>query len=205
MTMDKIKTAILGGSFDPVHLGHLFLLHQAVSLTAYRRFVIIPAALSNFKQDSKPVTSAEDRLKMIELSISDYRELYPLDDADIIVSDTELRRGGVSYTYDTVLEIKKEFGIEDRLGLIIGDDHIRKLGQWYKFDELVNEVEFLICPRNEDVQVFNLIPDNVVYTKLNSLTTAVENATAIRNNLKENLSYLSGRVKKYVREKNLYC
>ncbi len=205
MTMNTIKTAILGGSFDPVHLGHLFLLHQAVSLTDYRQFIIVPALLSNFKQDSKPVTSAEDRLKMIELSILDYKELYPEDDGRIIVSDTEFRRGGVSYTYDTVLEIKKELKIQDRLGLIIGDDHIRKLKQWYKFDELVNEVEFLICPRNEDVQVFDLIPDNVVYKKLECGTTALENATAIRNNLKENLSYLSGRVKKYVREKNLYC
>jgi len=52
--MSSDKTAILGGSFDPVHLGHMFLLHCAVSMTDYSSFLIIPAKVSNFKQDNSP-------------------------------------------------------------------------------------------------------------------------------------------------------
>lgn len=204
MKMDKNKTAILGGSFDPVHKGHLFLLHQAVSLSPYRRFIIVPAALSNFKQDSRPVTQMQDRLNMIKLAIEDYKDLYPEDDAQIIISDTELKRGGVSYTYDTVIQIKQQYSIEDKLGLIIGDDHIRKLEEWYRFDQLKDEVEFIICPRNENPDVFNLIPETVSFIKLRTTSVAFENATAIRNNLSDNQNYLSNRVLEYVRKNRLY-
>ncbi len=202
--MNQIKTAILGGSFDPVHLGHLFLLHNALTLSDYRCFIVIPAALSNFKQDSRPVVESHHRLRMIELAIEDYEDLYPADDARIIVSDTEIKRGGISYTIDTVLEIKKEYGIQSRLGLIIGDDHIRKLKDWHQFNRLINEVEFLICPRSENPEIFSEIPDGVVYQKLETSSVAVENSTEIRNNPNGFSGYLSERVREYVGKNNLY-
>lgn len=202
--MKEVKTAILGGSFDPVHLGHLFLLHNTVSLTQYKKFILIPASLSNFKQKSKPVSSPADRLKMLELALNDYRTIYPQDkEIQIEISDIELARGGVSYTYDTVIEIKNRLNIKDRIGLIIGDDHIENLSRWYRFDDLKNEVEFLVCPRNLESDSWEM-PKGSVFTKLITDSVAVENATAIRNNLNENYNFLSESVKDYVRKNHLY-
>lgn len=197
------KTAILGGSFDPVHLGHLFLLHNAVISTDYSRFILIPAKVSNFKIDARPVSSDKDRLEMLKLAIEDYHELYPQDKKEIIVSDIELKRGGVSYTYDTVIELKNRYGINERLGLIMGDDHIASLSKWYRYDELKNEVQFIICPRSH-LEDFDNIPRGLSYVVLKTETVKAENATDVRSNIDAYSNYLSRRVLDYVREHNLY-
>jgi len=197
------KTAILGGSFDPVHLGHLFLLHSAIEKTDYSRFILIPAKVSNFKMDARPVSTDEDRLKMLQLSVEDFHELYPKDNKEIVVSDMEIKRGGISYTYDTVMQIKQQFGITDRLGLIIGDDHIASLKKWYRYSDLIKEVEFIICPRNHKSDLEN-IPSEIIYKLLNVHETKEENATAIRSNINQFGQYLSKRVFSYARERKLY-
>jgi len=197
------KTAILGGSFDPVHLGHLFLLHSAIEKTDYSRFIIIPAKVSNFKRDASPVSTDQDRLKMLQLAVEDFHDIYPGDGKEIIISDMELVRGGISYTYDTVMEIKKQYNIQEKLGLIIGDDHIASLSKWYRFSDLAKEVEFIICPRDHQ-QDFGIIPQNIEFKVLKTEETKVENATEIRNNIKGFFQYLSPRVLNYARERNLY-
>lgn len=197
------KTAILGGSFDPIHIGHLYLLHAAVTHTDYSRFIVVPAKVSNFKLDARPVSSDDDRMNMVRLAIEDYHELYPRDKKEIVASDSELKRGGISYTIDTVLEIKKQYNITDRIGLIMGDDHISALSKWYHFDQLKEEVEFIICPRNHKEDLHN-IPSGIVYQIMNVDSVKEENATAVRENVKEYEHYLSKRVLSYVRENNLY-
>ena len=132
--MRKAKVAVLGGSFDPVHLGHLFLLHCAISMTDYERFLIIPAKVSNFKQDSRPKASDLDRLNMLRLALEDFREIYPEDSmAEIEISTMELERGGVSYTSDTIRQIKENTS-SSRIGLVMGDDHISPFHRTYKGD-----------------------------------------------------------------------
>lgn len=197
------KTAILGGSFDPIHLGHLYLLHSAVTHTDYSRYIVIPAKISNFKLDAKPVSSDKDRMNMVNLAIEDYHELYPEDDRLIVSSDIEITRGGISYTYDTVVELKKMYGITGRLGLIMGDDHIAALKRWYKYDQLKEEVEFIICPRDHRNDT-EKIPDDIVYRLLEVSRTKEENATAVRENFAKYEKYLSKRVLNYARENNLY-
>ncbi|MBQ2259436.1 MAG: adenylyltransferase/cytidyltransferase family protein, partial [Spirochaetales bacterium] len=66
----KNKVALIGGSFDPVHLGHLMLFHSAWKYIEIEELVVIPALLSNFKQDRKPV-SFEDRAEMLEQAFLD--------------------------------------------------------------------------------------------------------------------------------------
>ena len=138
---DERKVAMLGGSFDPIHLGHLFLLHCAVSMSGYDTFIVVPAALSNFKRTNAPKATDNDRLEMLRLALLDYKDIYPQDcDADIRLSTMELDRGGVSYTYDTVMDLKRDMDIHGRLGLIMGDDQIPSLARWYRFDDLKREV-----------------------------------------------------------------
>ena len=197
------KVALYGGSFDPVHLGHLAVLHNALKSTNYSLFLIVPAKLSNFKQTNTPKASAEDRLQMLRLALEDYKELYPQDDAEKInISTIELERGGVSYTYDTVMEVKKLYGITDRLGLIIGDDQIPQLTNWYRYEDLKNEVEFIICRRNPDGALWSLLPQDVCYTKIEPEQLAPQSSSEFRTSARED--YLSKRVRQYVKDNDLY-
>ena len=201
--MRENKTAILGGSFDPVHLGHLFLLHCAVSMTDYRSFLIIPANVSNFKQDNSPKATDEQRLEMLTLALSDYHDLYPQDKADISISTMELERGGVSYTSDTIRILKEELGV-DRIGLVMGDDHIEGLPRWHAFPYLKDNVEFLICRRNPDGTCWDTLPEGLCYKKLEPSDVAPQSSSAIRENVSGRGDYLSKRVGEYVRANNLY-
>ncbi|MCR5760796.1 MAG: nicotinate (nicotinamide) nucleotide adenylyltransferase [Sphaerochaetaceae bacterium] len=199
------KTAMLGGSFDPIHLGHLFLLHCAVSLSDYKKFIIVPAKQSNFKRTAGPAASDADRLEMIRLALEDYKDLYPEDsEAEIVVSDMEIKRGGISYTYDTVMEIRAKEGLEGRLGLVMGDDHVTKLDQWYRYSDLKDLVEFLICRRNPDGALWSTLPSDAKVFRLEPASVSPESATDIRENLRENEAFLSRRVLEYVRKHNLY-
>ena len=197
------KVALFGGSFDPVHLGHLAVLHNALKSTNYSLFLIVPAKLSNFKQTNIPKASAEDRLQMLKLALEDYKELYPQDDAEKInISTIELDRGGVSYTYDTVMEVKKLYGITDRLGLIIGDDQIPQLTNWYRYEDLKKEVEFIICRRNPDGALWSLLPQDVCYTKIEPEQLAPQSSSEFRTSARED--YLSKRVRQYAKDNDLY-
>ncbi len=199
------KVALFGGSFDPVHLGHLAVLHNALKCTDYSIFLIVPAKLSNFKQSNTPKASSEDRLEMLHLALEDFTEIYPEDrKASLVLSTIELDRGGVSYTYDTVMEIKTLYGITDRLGLIIGDDQIPKLTHWYRYEDLKKEVEFIICRRNPDGALWSMLPADICYTKVEPKSLAPQSSSAVRENLEDREDYLSKRVRQYVRDKNLY-
>ena len=201
--MSKAKVAVLGGSFDPVHLGHLFLLHCAISMTDYRRFLIIPAKVSNFKQDSRPQASDADRLTMLRLALEDFRDIYPEDSgAGIEISTMELERGGVSYTSDTIRELKIQLD-DPMIGLIMGDDHISGLTRWHDFDYLKQNVEFLICRRESSMSNWKL-PEDICYRALIPSDIAPQSSSAIRTDLEGNLDYLSRRVREYVKANNLY-
>lgn len=199
----ETKIAVFGGSFDPVHLGHLFLLHCAVSMTDYESFLIIPAKVSNFKQDNRPQASDADRLNMLRLAIEDFRELYPEDSsAHIEVSTMELERGGISYTSDTIRQLRLQ-NDTSKIGLIMGDDHIEGLSRWHDFEYLRDNVEFLICRRNSQESTWNL-PDDLYYRALVPESVAPQSSSAIRTDLAGNLDYLSKRVREYVKAHDLY-
>ncbi|MBP5552038.1 MAG: nicotinate (nicotinamide) nucleotide adenylyltransferase [Spirochaetales bacterium] len=199
----ETKIAVFGGSFDPVHLGHLFLLHCAVSMTDYESFLIIPAKVSNFKQDNRPQASDADRLNMLRLAIEDFRELYPEDSsAHIEVSAMELERGGISYTSDTIRQLRLQ-NDTSKIGLIMGDDHIEGLSRWHDFEYLRDNVEFLICRRNSQESTWNL-PDDLYYRALVPESVAPQSSSAIRTDLAGNLDYLSKRVREYVKAHDLY-
>ncbi len=202
---DEMKVAMLGGSFDPVHLGHLFLLHCAVSMSDYDTFIVVPAALSNFKRTNAPKATDNDRLEMLRLALLDYKDIYPQDcDADIRLSTMELDRGGVSYTYDTVMDLKRDMDIHGRLGLIMGDDQIPSLARWYRFDDLKREVRFLVCRRNQDGALWTLMPEGVVYSKIEPSGLAPQSSSGFRADVHSRMGDLSPRVAEYVRDHDLY-
>ena len=132
-----MKIGILGGSFNPVHLGHLILAEQIRETTGLGRVLFIPASSPPHKPGTE-LAAGEHRLAMVRLAI----EGNPFFEA----SDVEVRRGGVSYTIDTILELRREHPGDD-FHFIIGADSVPELPTWYRTCELVDLCTFLIGSR----------------------------------------------------------
>jgi nicotinate-nucleotide adenylyltransferase len=133
-----MRYAVLGGSFNPIHIGHLFLADAVLSAFSYDRIILVPAFSSPFKPGAQGA-SPKDRLDMLLASITaDHR---------LTVDDCELRREGVSFTIDTILDIEKRYRPESKLGLILGDDLLRDFPRWRKAEDLVSRTEIIVASR----------------------------------------------------------
>jgi nicotinate-nucleotide adenylyltransferase len=132
-----MKIGLFGGSFDPVHFGHLLVAQAAREELELARVYFILAAQSPFKPDAQPAPAAE-RLRLLRLALAG--------DTAGEVDDREIRRGGVSYTIDTAREYRKEFPAAE-LFYLIGADQAGQLSLWREAPELARLVEFVVIPR----------------------------------------------------------
>ena len=132
-----MRIAILGGSFDPVHLGHLFLADSVLSM-GYDRIVLIPAFQSPFKINASSA-SPNDRLDMLCASIAG--------DPRLTVDACEIQREGVSYTIDTIKEIKERYRPDGKPGLILGDDLTDTFHLWRNAASIPEEAEIILARR----------------------------------------------------------
>lgn len=132
-----MKIGFLGGSFDPVHFGHLIAAQDVLEQMHLDRLILVPAAQAPLKPNDVQSTS-EDRLAMLRSAIEwDHR---------LEISDYELRKGGISYTIDSVRHFKAQFP-NDELFWIIGGDQLPLLHKWKEIGELVRQVEFIFLER----------------------------------------------------------
>jgi nicotinate-nucleotide adenylyltransferase len=131
------KIGLFGGSFDPVHLGHLLVAQAACEEAGLQRLYFIPAAQSPFKPGTTPTPPAE-RLRLLRLALAG-KSNYEID-------DQEIQRGGVSYSIDTVRDYARRFP-QAELYYLIGADHVPSLAKWREADELARLVKFLVIPR----------------------------------------------------------
>ena len=142
-----MKIGIYGGSFNPVHFGHVNLARRAVADLSLDRLLVIPAAVSPFKADDaaargrSDVFSPEYRLALVKAAFAAVE--------GAVVDERELRRGGISYAIDTVREIAAENpGAE--LTFIIGEDSVEGLSRWKEIDELRKLCTFRAYPRTRE-------------------------------------------------------
>jgi nicotinate-nucleotide adenylyltransferase len=131
------RIGLYGGSFDPVHLGHLLVAQAACEEAGLSRLFFIPAAQSPFKPDLQP-TPATERLRLLRLALAG-KSHYEID-------EQELKRGGISYTIDTVRDYARRFP-DAELFYLIGADHVPSLGKWREANELAKLVQFIVIPR----------------------------------------------------------
>ena len=143
--MMRVQTRIglFGGSFDPVHNGHVMLADAALAELALDVLYLIPAAQSPFKPDDKPADNAS-RVQLLRLAFAG-RENCEVD-------EQELQRGGTSYTIDTVCDYVTRQP-EAELTCLIGADHVPLLPQWRKADDLAGLAAFAAVPRPGGVRV----------------------------------------------------
>lgn len=135
--MRPVKIGFLGGSFDPVHFGHLLAAQDAFEQYKLDRLIFVPAAQAPLKPNDVQ-SSSEDRLAMLRAAIEWDRRFE--------ISDMELRRGGVSYTIDSVRQFRAQYPNDD-LYWVIGGDQLPKLHLWKDINELAKLVEFIFLER----------------------------------------------------------
>ena len=135
------RIGLFGGSFDPVHLGHLLVAQAALEELALERLFFIPAAQSPFKPGSEPTAPAL-RLRMLRLALSGCTRCE--------IDGQEIQRGGISYTIDTVRDYARRFAGAEMFYLI-GADHVPTLPKWREAEALAGLVQFLVIPRPGEV------------------------------------------------------
>ena len=127
---------ILGGTFDPVHHGHLRLAVDVLNACVLEQVSLIPLHIPAHRQN--PIASVQQRLQMLRLAIEGVRGLA--------VDERELERGSVSFALDTLCSIREEVG-EQPLCLIMGMDAFQKLNSWYEWKSLSEYVHILVAGR----------------------------------------------------------
>jgi nicotinate-nucleotide adenylyltransferase len=182
-----LKIGIYGGTFDPIHHGHLILARQACEELGLDRLIFVPAALSPFKKAAQ--ASGEGRLSMLRAAIEGQDGFS--------VDDCELKRPPPSYSVDTVLQIR-ERDPNAELFWLIGADNVSRLNKWHRIDELKKLVQFVVLDRacSGSKQPYPVIQRNIDIS-----------ATEIRNRVASGRSirYLVPKaVEKIIRRENLY-
>jgi len=132
------RIGIIGGTFDPVHTGHLIIAEKAREEFALEKVLFIPAGTPPHKK--KIFASPLHRFEMVRIAIRDNRYF----EAD----DIEIKRGKISYTYDTVMSFKNR-NPDAKIFFITGEDIFYELKTWHKYKDLVREVIFLVAPRKD--------------------------------------------------------
>ena len=135
------RIGLYGGSFDPVHLGHLLVAQAAIEELELSRLFLIPAAQSPFKPDSQPAP-ATVRAQFLRLAFAGKTNCE--------VDEQEIRRGGISYSVDTLRDYARRFP-QAELFYLIGADNVAKLPLWREAAELARLAQFVVVPRPGDV------------------------------------------------------
>jgi nicotinate-nucleotide adenylyltransferase len=194
------KIGIFGGSFNPIHIGHLIIAEYFFVQQNLDKVIFVPTYISPFKKDQTKQIADEDRLAMVKL-ITDNDERFEFD-------DFEIESKCVSYTYNTVKHIKSRY-TESELTLLIGFDNLPDLHQWYEFEKLAKLVTFCVACRKSDSPINEKKPSLGATVRLNFLNSPnIEiSSSRIREAAKSGEAFrymLHPAVFEYVKSKKLY-
>ncbi|MBA7611247.1 putative nicotinate-nucleotide adenylyltransferase [subsurface metagenome] len=133
-----MNIGVLGGTFDPVHNGHLVVAEEVKTRLNLAEIIFVPAGQPWLKAD-RPISPAEHRLQMLRLAIAD-KPYFKL-------STIEIERTGPSYTVDTIAELRDKLGSDDELFFILGWDSLVELPQWREPSRLIKMCYLVAVPR----------------------------------------------------------
>ena len=151
---------ILGGTFDPIHYGHLRISEELVETMNLREMRFIPAGVPRLR--APPVASAYHRTAMVQAAIQN--------NSRFILDEREIHRPGVSYSVDTVRELRQEMGEDVTLCLIMGADAFMRLGEWHDWHDLFSLCHIIIAAR----------PGHDLTARLDSLPQALREESSRR-------------------------
>ena len=193
-------TGIMGGSFDPVHNGHLAAARQLRDVADLVEVWLMPNAMPPHRS-AAPVASADDRLRMVRLAVDSQPGLVPL--------ALEVDRGGISYTIETVRELGRAFP-ERPFAILLGSDVALQIRSWHDADALLNEARFVIFNRPETTlapQTLHELGFEPSRTRIVHLDTPAIAAHQIRDRLARGApidDLVPAAVAEYIRSHHLY-
>lgn len=200
----KKRVGILGGTFNPVHIGHLTIAREAAKRFDLRQVVFVPTGMPPHK-NPKTLAPREDRYNMIKVATRRHRGFE--------ISRVELDREGYSYAFDTFSALKKEFGEEVDLFYIMGLDSINEILSWKKPLELFNMCEFIVATRPGSRlrtfrRLFKFPPLQRFFDRIHLMELEMKiSATELRKRLREGKTVgrrIPKSVLEYIREHGLY-
>ena len=134
---------ILGGTFNPIHNGHLHLAERLQQTLGFEAVRFMPAAIPALKD--VPSVSAEQRADMVKLAIFDYPTFE--------IDTRELERAGPSYSIDSLISLRKELGDKVSICWLIGSDAFARLNTWHRWNELLDHCHFVVVKRPHSEQL----------------------------------------------------
>ena len=132
-----MKIGVLGGTFDPIHRGHIMVAEEVKARLNLAEVLFVPTAQTPLKEES-PISAVEHRVQMVRLTIADYPYFK--------LSDMEINRAGLSYTIDTIIELRDRYA-GDELFFILGWDSLAQLARWKEPSRLVQMCHLVAVPR----------------------------------------------------------
>lgn len=188
-----MKIGILGGTFNPIHLGHLVLADEVKHKLALDKVIFIPANIAPHKEE-KDLIDAAHRLKMVKLAVAD--------NPNFEVNDIEIKRRGKSYSIDTIKALNEQYPSSFKLFFILGSDGLNYLDSWKDIKELM-KLSKLVAAGRPNYPLRDL-PKGVLPVVIESLDiSAFRIRQRIRNN--EPIKYLlPEKVYSYIAKNNLY-
>lgn len=194
-----MNLCVFQGTFNPIHNAHLRVAEYVADIYNPDKLLFIPAANPPHK-DCDPAYS-EHRYNMVKLALENYPEFS--------ISDIEYRRGGKSYTYYTICELRKEYNISDRILFIIGTDAFEKIESWYEVDKLKDLVKFIVFVREENFEIskYDYLKDQGFVFEFQPLSFKDISSTELRQYIKtgKDISlFVPEKVKEYIEDYGLY-
>jgi nicotinate-nucleotide adenylyltransferase len=182
---------IIGGTFNPVHIGHLMLAEEVRIQEGFEKVVFVP---SN-KPAHKIVdgTSVDQRLAMLRLAVQGY---------EVILETCELAREGISYSIDTVRYVREHYPLTGRPALVLGDDLFESFSTWKDADELSRQAELLVAHRKYSQVLTSQWPHRYLNNKLIDVSS-----TEIRQRVRQGLAWkalVPPAVAEYIERLRLY-
>ena len=198
-----MRIGVLGGTFDPVHLGHLEIAEEVKHSLDLSVIMLVPAGQPLLKPDYQ-VTPAQQRLEMLRLAVADRPYLE--------VSAMEIERPGPSYTIDTITELRHQYGLEYEIFFILGWDSLELIAEWREPSRLIEMCHLVAVPRpgwpQPNLEILeDRIPGLSERVMLLEKPNINISASAIRALVAQGkpISHLvPGPVADYIREHNLY-
>ena len=187
------KIAVYGGSFNPIHIGHLIAGFDLIEKLKYDYVVYIPANIPVHKNISNLVNH-NYRYEMIKLSIQGID--------NFLVSDIEIKKGGISYTIDTIKELQGQYKNNKKFGVVFGDDLVSDLSSWKEIDHLCELTDMICLHRNSKERIKSRYKLKWFENRIISISSS-----EIRERIKKKLPInfmVTEKVNKYILKKKLY-
>ena len=191
--------ALFGGSFDPIHNGHLFVIEELLSSARFEKFIVIPAG--NPWQKSVAVSAAH-RLAMVEIALKDCMSRY----RELEISRFEIDDASPSYAFQSIDYFTSQ-NPGDNLVWIIGSDAFAKINEWKEIEQVAKSVEFLVVNRPGQKLEIPKIPESITYSQI-EIKALDLSSTKVRNLIKASEpfeSLLPSGVVAYIKSHGIYA